>query len=70
MQLEKIMKKTKKALHDERDRLSNRVVQINHIIDALSVNGERPKLGKKHLSAAHRAAIKRGIAKAKKANGN
>jgi len=67
MQLEREVKKFKKSLYIERDRLNRDLAQINHVIDAVEMNGNRPgpRAGRK-LSKAHRLAIKRGIA-AKKA---
>jgi hypothetical protein len=67
IKIEKMVKKTLKSLHDERDRLSSRLAQINHISDALSTlngSGPGPRKGRK-LSAAHKAKIRAGIKRAR-----
>jgi hypothetical protein len=68
MILEQEVKRFERKLYSERDRLTRDLGRINHIIDAFSVNGANhrgPQPGRK-LSKAHRLAIKRGIAAAKK----
>jgi hypothetical protein len=62
-------------LRDEERKLAGRLTGLRAAIQALSGNGSKPQAGRGHklrgkkLSAAHRAAIKAGIAKAKKAQG-
>jgi hypothetical protein len=60
-------------LRNEERKLAGRLSGLRAAIHALSGNGSKPQAGRGHklrgrkLSAAHRAAIKAGIAKAKKA---
>ncbi len=60
-------------LRDEERKLASRLTGLRAAIQALSGNTSKPNAGRgnklrgKKLSAAHRAAIKAGIAKAKKA---
>ena len=62
-----------KMLRDEERRLAGRLTGLRAAIQALSGNSSKPHAGRGHklrgrkLSAAHRAAIKAGIAKARKA---
>jgi hypothetical protein len=62
-----------KMLRDEERRLAGRLTGLRAAIRALSGNSSKPHAGRgnklrgRKLSAAHRAAIKAGIAKAKKA---
>jgi hypothetical protein len=55
-----------KLLKKEESKLAGRLTNLRAAIDALAGNGTGRKRGRK-LSAAHRLAIKRGIAKAKAA---
>jgi len=60
-------------LRDEERKLAGRLTGLRAAIQALSGNSSKPYVARAHklkgrkLSAAHRAAIKAGIAKAKKA---
>jgi hypothetical protein len=68
MQLEKLKKKMLKTLYIEKNRLENQINKVSTFIDALNGNKpgrSGPRKGRR-MSAAHRLAIKRGIA-AKKA---
>ena len=68
MQLEKLKKKMLKTLYIEKNRLEHQINRVSTFIDAL--NGNKPgRTGRKgrKMSAAHRRAIKEGIAKAKAA---
>ncbi len=62
-----------KLLHEEERKLAGRLTGLRAAIHALSGNSNKPHAGRgnklrgRKLSAAHRAAIKAGIAKAKKA---
>jgi len=62
-------------LRDEERKLAGRLTGLRAAIQALSGNTSKPNAGRgsklrgKKLSAAHRAAIKAGIARAKKAQG-
>jgi len=62
-----------KMLRDEERRLAGRLTGLRAAIQALSGNSSKRHTGRGHklrgrkLSAAHRAAIKAGIAKARKA---
>jgi hypothetical protein len=62
-------------LRDEERKLAGRLTGLRAAIQALSGNTSKPnasrgnKLRGRKLSAAHRAAIKAGIAKARKAQG-
>ena len=61
-----------KMLRDEERRLAGRLTGLRAAIQALSGNSSKPYVARaqlkgRKLSAAHRAAIKAGIAKAKKA---
>ena len=64
-----------KMLRDEERRLAGRLTGLRAAIHALSGKSNKPHAGRgnklrgRRLSAAHRAAIKAGIAKAKKAQG-
>jgi len=64
-----------KLLHEEERKLASRLTGLRAAIHALSGKSNKPHAGRgnklrgKKLSAAHRAAIKAGIAKAKKAQG-
>ena len=68
MKLEREIKKLRKKMLAERQHLTDRINKINGVIDALngtSAGRKRgPKKGRK-LSAAHRRAIREGIAKSK-----
>jgi hypothetical protein len=67
------MDKLMALLRDEERKLAGRLNGLRAAIHALSGNSSKPNAGRsnklrgKKLSAAHRAAIKAGIAKAKKA---
>ena len=60
-------------LRDEERKLAGRLTGLRAAIQALSGNSSKPNAARSHklkgrkLSAAHRAAIKAGIAKARKA---
>jgi hypothetical protein len=60
-------------LRDEERKLAGRLTGLRAAIQALSGNSGKPNVARAHklkgrkLSAAHRAAIKAGIAKARKA---
>jgi hypothetical protein len=62
-------------LRDEERKLAERLTGLRAAIHALSGNSSKPHTGRgnklrgRKLSAAHRAAIKAGIARAKKAQG-
>jgi hypothetical protein len=56
-----------KLLRQEESKLAGRLTNLRAAIDALAGNGTPSRKGGKKLSAAHRLAIKRGIAKAKAA---
>jgi hypothetical protein len=62
-----------KMLRDEERKLAGRLTGLRTAIAALSGNSSEPHAGRRNklrgrkLSAAHRAAIKAGIAKAKRA---
>jgi len=64
-----------KMLRDEERKLAGRLTGLRTAIAALSGNSSEPHAGRgnklrgKKLSAAHRAAIKAGVAKARKAAG-
>ena len=69
------MDKLIEMLRDEERKLAGRLTGLRAAIQALSGNSSKPNVARAHklkgrkLSAAHRAAIKAGIAKAKKAAG-
>jgi hypothetical protein len=74
--MEVTMDKLIAMLRDEERKLASRLTGLRSAIQALSGNSSKPhggsgnKLRGRKLSAAHRAAIKAGIAKAKKAAAN
>lgn len=73
MDVLKVLRKEEGKLLAVSSKVESKLSQIRAAINALSTNGHKPyragvsKLRGKKLSAAHRQAIKRGIAKAKAA---
>jgi len=73
MDLLKLLRKEEGKLLAVSSKVESKLSQIRAAISAMSTNGHKPlaarvsKLRGKKLSAAHRQAIKRGIAKAKAA---
>jgi len=72
----KVLRKEESKLLTAQNKIAGRLAGLRGAINALSTNGHKPfdghtplhkvsKLRGKKLSAAHRAAIKRGIAKAR-----
>ncbi len=73
MNLLKVIRKEELKLLAVQDKIAGRLAGLRAAINALSTNGHKPfaarvsKLRGRRLSAAHRKAIKLGIARAKKA---
>ena len=71
MDVLRILRKEESKLLEVQDKIAGRLAGLRGAINALSANRHKPyragvsKLRGKKLSAAHRAAIKRGIAKAR-----